>query len=294
MATSRRTSLRDDIVYGALVALARVARLLPLGVGTSLGRSIGRLAWHVVRRERKKALRHVARAFPGMPEARREEIVRRMFRHLGESVFEICWIPRLTRRLLESITDVEGLEHLRSAVAEGRGVVLFTGHCGNWEWLCATISLYGFPLSPIAREIDDPRLNEFIVRIRASQGARTIGRGSTASARDMLQTLRNGEILGVLIDQSIRKAESVEIPFFGEPAPTPIGPARIAIRSGAVAIAAFHERRGARHHVRFEAPVHTSRGDDPAELTRRMSEAIEQQIARAPEQWVWMHDRWRR
>jgi KDO2-lipid IV(A) lauroyltransferase len=273
--------------------LARLARALPLRSGTALGRGLGRLAWHVVRRERKKALRHLALAFPDTTESYRVRVAKAMFRHLGESIFEICWIPRLTPSRLAQTTTVEGLDNLRAAVDAGRGVILFTGHCGNWEWLCATIALSGFKLKAFAREIDDPRLNDFITAIRASQGVKTIGRGSTVSARALLHALRNGEVLGLLIDQSTR-VESVDVPFFGMPAPTPVGPARIAIRSGAMAIAAFHERRGGRHHVRFEPPVPTSRDDDPSALTLKMSEAIESQIARVPEQWVWMHERWQR
>jgi Kdo2-lipid IVA lauroyltransferase/acyltransferase len=290
---SKRPTRRDDIVYGGLLLLARLARALPLRTGLSLGRGLGRLAWHVVRRERNKALRHLAAAFPERTEAERRRIARAMFRHLGESIFEIAWIPRLNPAALARTTEIHGIENLREAVEAGRGVVLFTGHCGNWEWLCAVIALSGFQLNPIAREIDDPRLNEFITGIRASQGAKTIGRGSSASAKEMLQTLRRGEILGVLIDQSIR-ADSVELPFFGRPAPTPVGAARIAVRAGAAVLTAFDERRDGRHIVRFDRWRPTSRGDDPGELTAAMHRTIEEQIARRPEQWVWMHDRWRR
>jgi KDO2-lipid IV(A) lauroyltransferase len=215
-----------------------------------------------------------------------------MLRHLGQSLFEIAWIANLTKETLSHTTRFEGLEHMQAALAPGRGAVLFTGHCGNWEWLAAAIALSGFQMNTIARDIEDDRLNRFIVGVRSAHGVGSIGRGSENAARTLLQTLRGGTILGALIDQSIR-ADSVDVDFFGRPAPTPIGPARIAIRAGAAAITGFIERRGPIQHVRFDAPIFTSRDDDPAALTAQITSRIEEQIRRVPDQWVWMHDRWR-
>jgi KDO2-lipid IV(A) lauroyltransferase len=285
-------ALRDHLVYGGLVALATVGRAVPLSIGRRLGSGIGRLAWHVVRRERNRALRNVAIAFPALSDREREAIVRSMLRHLGQSLFEIAWIGNLSEETLPRTTSFEGLEHMQAALAPGKGAVLFTGHCGNWEWLAAAIALSGFRMNTIARDIEDDRLNRFIVGVRAAHGVGSIGRGSENSARALLQTLRGGAILGALIDQSIR-AESVDLNFFGRPASTPIGPARIAIRSGAAAITGFIERRGSMQHVRFEPPIFPSRHDDPAALTAQITGRIEEQIRRVPEQWVWMHDRWR-
>jgi KDO2-lipid IV(A) lauroyltransferase len=159
--------------------------------------------------------------------------------------------------------------------------------------MAAAIALAGFRMNVIARQLYDSRINDFIVESRRRFGVETIGRGTTAAARDILQTLRGGDVLGLLIDQSI-KAETAPIPFFGMAAPTPIGPARLAARSGAMAIAGFIERQAdGIQRIRFEEPIPTSRDTDPIELTARMTAAIEAQIRRVPEQWVWMHDRWR-
>ncbi|MGA7613625.1 MAG: lysophospholipid acyltransferase family protein [Thermoanaerobaculia bacterium] len=284
--------LKNSVIYGALSLASGFARRLSLPTARSLGAMVGGVAHAVLGRERRKALRHLAMAFPEMPEARRSDIASSMFRHLGESLFEIGWMPNLGANNLHELTVFDGVENMQAAVDSGRGVVLFTGHCGNWEWMAASIGLLGFSMSVIAREIYDPRINEFVVVSRARHDVRTIGRGSAASAKEMLQTLRRGEILGVLIDQSLR-AESGNVPFFGIPAPTPIGPARMAIRSGAMAIAGFIERRDGMQYVRFEAPIETSRDDDAVELTARLTKSIEDQIRRAPEQWVWMHERWK-
>ena len=290
---ARRRSTRDDVVYGLLVACETVGRRLPLSVARGIGSGLGRFANLILRRERKKATRRVAFAFPELSPERQRRIVREMFVHLGKSLLEITWLPNLTAASLGRTTTIEGSESLRRAFDAGRGVVLFTGHCGNWEWLAATIALSGVRMNVVARDIDDERLNRFIVRSRARHGVKSIGRGSTSSARELLSTLRNGDVLGVLIDQNIR-AEAVEVPFFDHPASTPVGPAKLAIRSGAMVISAFIERRGNQQVVRFSEPLETHRDDNPAELTARMTLEIEQQIRRVPEQWVWIHDRWRK
>lgn len=258
----------------------------------STGRRIGALAHSVTPRERRKAIESASIAFPEWPPERRAALVAESFRHLGESLFEVLWMPNLDRETMERTTRFEGLENLRRALEGGRGVVLFTGHCGNWEWMAASIALAGFEMNVVAREIYDPRINDFIVESRARFGMKTIGRGTGDAARDILKTLRTGAILGVLIDQNIR-AESAKVPFFGRPAETPIGPARLAIRAGASAIAGFIERREGRQVIRFEEPVSTTRDMDAVDLTARLTMSIENQIRRVPEQWVWMHQRWR-
>jgi KDO2-lipid IV(A) lauroyltransferase len=285
-------AFKNRLIYGALQVASALARLLPLAVARLLGRSVGALSFAILHRERRKALRTLATAFPELSEIQRRNIARGSFRHLGESLFEVAWLPRLTTSNFVRTTKLEGVEHLRAAVAAGRGVVLFTGHCGNWEWMAASIALAGLSMKVIARELYDSRLNDFIVKTRSRFGVETIGRGSTLSGREILSTLRGGAVLGVLIDQNIR-AESTPIPFFGVPAPTPVGPAQIAIRFGAMVIVGFIERRGSLQVVRFEEPIRTDRGDDPVALTATITRAIEDQIRRVPEQWVWMHDRWK-
>lgn len=292
---ARRSPLKTSknwVIWRALVGAFAIGRRIPLDRGRSIGKRIGRLAHAVLPRDRRKALASLATAFPEKSETERALLCRRAFEHLGESLFEIFWLPNLSAANFESTTRVEGSENLRRAYEENRGVVLFTGHAGNWEWLAASIALGGFEMNVIAREIYDARINEFIVQSRMRHGVKSIGRGSAAAAKEILQTLRRGAILGVLIDQNI-DAESSDVSFFGLPAPTPTGPARLATRAGAMAIAAFIERRDGLQVVRYEEPIVTSRDTDPVELTALMTLAIERQIRRVPEQWVWMHERWK-
>lgn len=292
--SSRLRAFRHFAVYKALTLASRAGRAMSLTRARRVGRSLGRLAYRVLPRERAKALRHLAIAFPDQTAEQHQATVRAMFEHLGTALLEICWLPNINRDNLSQYIRFEGFDHLDRAMKNPSGVVVFTAHCGNWEWLATAVGLSFENVNVVARDIHNERLNDFVVQSRARHGVKSIGRGSDNAARDILRTLKSGGLLALLIDQSIR-AENVDVTFFGRPAPTPVGAAKMAIRAGAMAIAGFIERLpDGMHVVRFDAPVETSRDDDPVELTQRMTSAIEQQIRRVPEQWVWMHERWKR
>lgn len=292
MGNRNRRALRSRLLYVPLRILELIGRRLPLPVARAIGIVLGHLAWHVARRHRRIALRNIAAAFPEWSEGRRRATIRRMFHHFGESLMEIVWLPNFDAATRDRTTKFEGLESILELTQSGRGVVAFTGHCGNWEWLAYSVATSGVLLSVLQRERNEPEMNRLITRIRSRAGVRTIDRGSTAAAREMMSAIKRGRLLAFLIDQNIR-TESVKVPFFGRPALTPIGPAKLAIRTGAVVVSVFIERRGGKQYVRFSPPMETRRDDDPIALTALMTADIEEQIRRVPEQWVWMHERWR-
>jgi Kdo2-lipid IVA lauroyltransferase/acyltransferase len=293
MASPKLRAFRERTLYHLLVVVSAIGRRIPLRIGQFLGRRLGTLAWHVARRERRKALANLAIAFPQWSEQQKRQTIRAMFQHLGMSVFELAWMPNLTEELRTKLTVIEGLDRIMEIIDSGRGVVTFTAHCGNWEWLSYITGMCGRPVSVLQRERDSPQMNRYITRLRATGGVHTIDRGSGTSARDLIGAIRRGGMLAFVLDQNIR-TESVKVPFFGVPALTPIGPARIAIRTEAVAVVATIERLpDGRHHVRFGEPWELRRGDDPKELTARVTRGIEEAIRKTPAQWVWMHDRWR-
>jgi KDO2-lipid IV(A) lauroyltransferase len=293
MASQKLRAFRAKALYRGLVMLSAVGRRIPLPIGRAMGRALGSLGYVLVRRERKKALANFAIAFPDWSEERRRKAIRGMFRHFGMSLFEIAWMPNLDQRLRTETTLIEGLDRVLEIMDSGKGVITFTAHCGNWEWLSYIMGMAGRPVYVLQRERDQPEMNRYITELRARAGVRTIDRGSGNSARDMIQAIRRGGMLAFVIDQNIR-TESVKIPFFGKPALTPIGPARFAIRTEAVVVAAVIERRpDGRQHARFLEPIYTTRDDDPVALTEHLTRVVEEAIRRAPEQWVWVHDRWR-
>jgi KDO2-lipid IV(A) lauroyltransferase len=286
-------AFRSRLVYRAVVAVTAVARRIPLPLGRALGRSVGTLGWWILRRDRRKALRTIALAFPEWHESQRRRTIKAMFQHLGMCVFEIGWLPNLTAANRHRTTAFEGIERVMELIDSGRGVIVLTAHCGNWEWLSYATGTFGRPCAVMQRERGDSQTNQWITDLRARSGFKTIDRGSPTSARDMLAAIRRGGILGFVLDQNIR-TESVKVPFFGRPAPTPIGPARFAIRTESYVTTALIERRPDGTHVaRFSEPVKCRREDDPVALTARVTREIEEQIRRVPEQWPWLHDRWK-
>jgi KDO2-lipid IV(A) lauroyltransferase len=293
LASPKLRAFRGKVLYRTLLVIGAIVRALPLRTARFIGRTLGRAAYYVVGRERRKALRNIAMAFPAWSEAQGRKTIRAMFRHHGASLAEILWMPRLDLAMRDSLNIVTGMDAVLKVIDDGDGVITFTAHCGNWEWLCYSMGMYGRPVSVLQRERDEAEMNQFITNLRAKAGVRTIDRGSTASAREMINVIRKRGMLAFVLDQNIR-TESVKVPFFGIPAPTPIGPTRFAIRSEAWVCIALAERRAdGKQILTFTEPFRCTRTDDPVELTARITAVIEEHIRRVPEQWVWFHDRWR-
>ena len=292
MAAPTPRASKGGLALGVIHRIAAVGRRIPLATGRKLGRFLGTVAFHVLRGERKKALANLAIAFPDWPASKRRHTIRAMFHHLGMSLFEITWLPNITLANRGETTTEEGIDRMVELVRSGKAIVTFTAHCGNWEWLAWICGLQ-MPVTALQRERANAGMNQFITDLRAMVGIRTVDRGSAGSARELMQGIRKPGLLAFLIDQNIR-AESVKVPFFGKPALTPIGPAKLAIRGAVPVVIGFiHRGEDGMQHVKFLEPIQTSRDDDPIELTARLTKAIEDQIRAVPEQWVWMHNRWR-
>ncbi len=275
--------------------LAGVSRL-PLSAGRWLGARLGALAFHLVGGERRKALKSLARAFPEKGEAERARLARACFQHLAAAAFEVGCTASLDTQLERLVAWSEADRRvLETALARGRGVVFVSGHVGNWELLARRVARAGFPSQSIAKETSDPRLTALVERFRARGGVRSIWRGQEGAARAMLRALKAGEILGLLIDQDTR-VQSVFVPFFGELAATPRAAADLALRTGAAVVVGFCQREGDGYRLWMEevpAPPGEDREAAVLALTAALSARIEAAIRRAPEQWVWMHQRWK-
>jgi KDO2-lipid IV(A) lauroyltransferase len=198
----------------------------------------------------------------------------------------------MTPRELRSIVELDGLEHLVEAISRARGVIILSAHIGNWDMLAAALSDSGVPLSVIGRKPADPVLADRLERIRQRWGVETLWR--ERGARPILRALANGRAVGALIDQATR-VESVQVPFFGHEAWTPVGPAQIALRTKVPVIPVHmtHRRNDSTRYVGVVEPDIPSAGETPTSLTAIWTERIEKWVRDAPETWVWMHDRWR-
>lgn len=287
-----RRRLRDAALGGLLRTLAGLVSRLSWGTVESLGRALGRLGWQLARRDRRRTREHLAHAYPELAASERERIAHASFLHHGTTLAEALHLSRKGCDEVLAHLRFEGWEHIEALQREGRPILILTGHCGNWELLAAGLSCRGLPLSVVARSLDDRGLQALLAGLRARFGTETIERGSPRAARQLLQVFRQGRALGMLIDQDTR-VDGVWVPFFGRAAYTPVGAAKIALRQGAAVVPVFVERlEDGSHRARVEAPLPLP--DDPQAATAAMTQTIEAQVRRRPEQWVWMHRRWRR
>lgn len=285
--------LRYCIIRAVLVAVT----LLPLRVASWLGEALGLFVFTFVGAQRKKALTSLSTAYPEKTESERRHLAKESFRHLGRSVLEMAVIRQFDARRHELVEWVpEARAAMDAALQRGKGVVFVTGHVGNWELLARYVALEGYPAAVIGKEMSDPRTTQLVERFRASGKLRVIWRGSQGAAKEMLRALKGNSILGILIDQDT-KVQSVWVPFFGKLAKTPRAAADLALRTGAVPMLGFCTRTGPLHYriTMQEVPLPQGLEGEASvrALTATMSQGIEAHIREHPEQWVWIHQRWK-
>jgi len=270
------------------------ARLLPYRLGVWAGGGLGAIAFYVLPRERKRALQHLTLVFHEKGDTWVRRTARRCFMHLGKALLEVMLMD--TGRLAR-IVDFRGEENLQNAIARGRGVVFVTGHIGNWELLAGAVALR-YSASVVAAPIEPEEVNDMILGLRAGLGVRTILRGKPGASRELIRVFKENRMLGILIDQDT-DVESVFVDFMGMPAWTPTAAASMALKFGAPMLFGFIRRgENNRHTITVEGPLELMRtGDDEKDIianTAMLTKKIESCILENPEQWVWMHRRWRR
>lgn len=279
--------MRREVRTRALLWSLPLLEIVP----ASLGALLGRLAWVLVPRQRRLAQEHLAIAFPEKTPAERDRIGRDSFANLGRSALETA---RGDVSRVEMTAEDEAL--LRAAHAEGKGVIVVTGHIGAWELFARRIAALGLPCATVAKEAHDPRITRLLQERRESAGVKVFWRGSALSARELLRFLKAGGLLGILIDQDTKVAGHF-VPFFGRAAFTPRAAGDLAARLGAPMIFGCARRvaRGVHRIVLrpIDVPRQGDRESDSLALTAAATRAIEEELRRDPSQWVWMHPRWR-
>jgi len=288
---------RDDLAYQLLRGVLGVGSRLPLSVTRSLTPLVSRLALRFAKRERRRMRDNLAIAFPELDERECRRIMAGCADHLGRVLAEIAWLWRATPEQVVEMCEIEGGEHLRAAIDEGRGGIVATGHLGNWEMLNAYLSAAGLPITIAVRELDDSRVDELVTRLRSRFGTEVVPRGTTAGRR-LLRAIAEGRGVGLLIDQDIPSIPGVFVPFFGRPAWTPSGAATLAVRARCPMMPGFiHRKPDGTHKIKIDRPIPVPSGgslrDKVEEMTAAATAAAEWQVRAWPEQWVWMHRRWR-
>ncbi len=281
------------VALAALWPLGTLLAYLPVPIGLWVGRRLGDLAWSAVPRRRAVVVDNLTRALGAeRSPAELVDIGRRCFQHLGMTVVESCTFLFRSPAVLLSRLEVRGAEHLAAAMAGGRGLLFLTAHYGNWELLAASHALERWPLSVMVRPLDSALLDPLIERLRLRCGAEIISKRD--GLRGALDALRRERMVGILLDQNSTHREGVFAPFFGIPASTNRGLAVIALRTGAPVVPVFIRRLpGGRHVVQAEPPIPPPADGDPVAFTAAFNRAIELAIRQAPEQWFWLHRRWK-
>ncbi len=292
----RQAPVRHALEYGLFLPFVGWLWALPHAGSRRFGAMLGAVAHAVDAGHRRVALENLAHAFPELPTVERRRIARRCFVHFGAAFADAVSARRFGLVELCRRVTMVGLEHLVAAEAGGRGVILITAHYGVWEILPLAIAQARGPVVAVGRPADNPHFDRVVRELRNRFGNRMVDK--RGAVREMFRVLRDGGRLGLLIDQRVRAEEAVDVPFFGRPALTSPIVGRLAERTGVPVVPVFGEPlAGGRYRVEF-LPALERPGPDSAEavaqaLTRSAVETCERIIRRAPERWLWLHERWK-
>jgi KDO2-lipid IV(A) lauroyltransferase len=283
--------------YAPVWLLVRFFGLLPRPLARAKGIFLGWLVYRLHGRLRRVGIRNLELAFPEKTAAERRRILRALFTGLGRQLAEFCLFPRYTKQNVERIAVYQGLENYQAARQRGQGVILLTAHLGGWEVGSFVHSLNGHPLHVVVRALDNPHLNALVDRYRCLHGNTTFEKQDFA--RGLLGALKAGETVGILMDQNMTPPQGVFVDFFGKPACTASGVARVALRTGAAVVPAFTlwDPGLRKYRVRFDPALELVRtGDEEADAlanTALFTRVIEDYARQYPEQWLWVHRRWK-
>jgi KDO2-lipid IV(A) lauroyltransferase len=285
------------VEFAALWLLVRGVGVLPRPVARGVGIGIGHLARVLLGKLRRVGQRNLAMALPELSEAERERILRGVYVSLGRQLAEFCRLGRLTRENAHELIEYEGLEHYLAAKARGKGVLFLTAHLGAWELSSYFHSLMGHPLRIVMRGLDNPLVNEYVNRVRTRHGNTTFDKDNYV--RGLLAAMRRNEAVGILMDTNMTPPQGVFVDYFGIKACTPGGLARIALHTDATIVPGFAlwDETAGKYKMTFAPAVELVRtGDAEADVvanTQRCTAVIEEFVRRHPEQWLWVHRRWK-
>jgi KDO2-lipid IV(A) lauroyltransferase len=291
-----RSLLRNRLEAGAVHLLLAAARRGSAEGAEAFGRRIGRIYRAFDRRRRALVEENLSRAFPEKRTDEIEALSIAVFEHFGGMAADLLHSVGQPPEALEERIEVRGAERVRSALATGRGLFLLTAHLGNWEYSALATAAARVPVTVIARPMDNPLLEALVRRYRERNGNTVVYKAD--AAREMLRVVKRGGTVGILADQHARTPDAVVVPFFGRPASTTSIVARLADRTEALIVPTFCVRTGPAHYrMDYGVPIDVRslplEEREPARLTARLNLEVERVVRCVPEQWLWLHNRWR-
>lgn len=287
---------RHPFEYAIVCLLIGVMRILPMRLGIFVGRLLGIIHYFVDPKHRHETMQHLRQAFgKEKSESELKQIAIDSYKGQGVSLVETIYLQWMTSEKLLQWVSVDGLSHYLEAKKEGRGVIILTGHVGNWELIPKVFFALHSQIHGTVRPLDNPYLNRLSQSWREKDGMIVLNKFSDAPR--LVSLFRKGESIGFLLDQNTHEADSVFVDFFGQEAATNKGVAILALRSGAPVIPVFMRREGSRHRMIISPPVSIvktpSYREDILNSTALFTKVIEAHIREAPDQWLWIHRRWK-
>jgi len=274
--------------------LSQVACWLPEGIRNRIGDLIGTVCWPFVPSKRRNMAINNVIASLGMSRPEAESLVKQSSVRFGRMFMEVLCFPKLNRENIRKHVEMSGMQHMTEALAHGRGAVLATAHSGNWEMLGAALALYGFPIVGVAQKQTNAAMDKFINEYRTLSGMQITYK---SGVREMISLLGEGKIIGLIMDQDA-KERGVFVSFFGRTASTPSGAAALARMKGAPIVPTFiTENTNGTHTAIMHPPVWVNktadRDHDIQITTQQLTSIIEQHVRAHPEEWFWLHNRWK-
>jgi KDO2-lipid IV(A) lauroyltransferase len=289
--------MRENLEFWLVMAVARPLGWMPRWMARLAAGVLTWGAYHALGRLRRVGRRNLELALPQLSASERERILRRLFRNLGWQLVEFCRMTGYTRQNTRNWIRTEGFEHYLAAKARGKGVLIVTGHLGAWELSSFYHSLMGHPMGMVIRRLDNRRLDQYVNGIRCLHGNRVLHKDDFA--RGLLTSMRKAETVGILMDTNMTPPQGVFVDFFGIQACAASGLSRVALKTGAAVLPGFMlwEPAEKRYVLHFGPELVFSRsGNAEADIlaaTQQCTKAIESWIRRYPDQWLWIHRRWK-
>ncbi len=288
--------LRRYVLYYLGTALAFLIYLIPLRVGQAIASALGSVVYYLLPKYRNLTLDNLKMVFGNeKSDAEIKSIAKKVFQNLAKNAVEMVNLPKLNRKRMNRLVSFRNRERLDDAYKKGKGIIVLTAHFGSWELMAAALRENNYPGVTIGRRIYFHKYDEFLNRLRRSRDVEVIYRDE--SPRKILRTLKQNWIVGIVADQDVDSVDGVFVNFFGRPAYTPAGPVVLAKASGAVLLPVFIIREGAGHVIAIDEPVElTDTGNKENDLvsnTQKWSDVVESYVRKYPDQWVWMHRRWK-
>ncbi len=289
--------MRQRLEYALAWVIIKILGGLPRSLSRAAAIALSWTIYLIHVRLRHVGMRNLKLAFPEKTRRERARILRGVFTSLGRQLAEVCLFPTYTLENVGKVVVYDGFENFERALARGKGVLFLTAHLGGWELSAFTHSLYGHPLHIVMRPLDNVYLDSLMRRYRTMHGNSTVDKDDFV--RGLLSAMKAGETVGILMDTNMTPPQGVFTDFFGIPACTASGLARIALRTDAAVVPGFTvwDPGLRKYRLRFDPALKLIRtGNDDADIvanTALFTKVIEEYVRKYTDQWLWVHRRWK-